>query len=541
MNEELRKAGTINILDERDRKVEKGYSKYFEKIYQPPSLKEARKRGKQNINYNRDFHIEDKFEGMGKGRTFLIKTYGCQMNAHDTEVMAGILQALGYTATEDINEADVILINTCAIRENAENKVFSEIGNLKHLKKNRPEALIGVCGCMSQEESVVNKILKSYQNVDMIFGTHNIHKLPEILEEAYLSKAMVVEVWSKEGDIIENLPKVREGSTKAWVNIMYGCDKFCTYCIVPFTRGKERSRRPEDIIEEVRGLARDGYKEITLLGQNVNSYGKDISMIFQDPMTSLNPTMQIGKQVMEPLIKHRNYSKSEAKKRALEILNLVGLPNAEKRFKAYPHQFSGGQRQRIVIATALACEPKVLIADEPTTALDVTMQAQILDLMKDLQKKIDTSIIFITHDLGVVANIADRVAVMYGGQMIETGNVEEIFYDPKHPYTWGLLSSMPDLTTSNDTELIAIPGTPPDLLHPPKGDAFARRSQYALDIDFKQEPPWFKMSPTHFVKSWLLDERAPKVEPPEMVKQKQRHMPNNYDKPRQVERVSFNE
>ena len=160
------------------------------------------------------------------------------MNAHDTEVMAGILQALDYQATNDINEADVILINTCAIRENAENKVFSEIGNLKHLKKNRPETLIGVCGCMSQEESVVNKILKSYQNVDMIFGTHNIHKLPEILEEAYLSKAMVVEVWSKEGDVIENLPKVREGSTKAWVNIMYGCDKFCTYCIVPLHEEK---------------------------------------------------------------------------------------------------------------------------------------------------------------------------------------------------------------------------------------------------------------------------------------------------------------
>lgn len=267
--------------------------------------------------------------------------------------------------------------------------------------------------------------------------------------------------------------------------------------------------------------------------------GKDISMIFQDPMTSLNPTMQIGKQVMEPLIKHKNYNKADAKKRALEILNLVGLPNAEKRFKAYPHQFSGGQRQRIVIATALACEPKILIADEPTTALDVTMQAQILDLMKELQQKIDTSIIFITHDLGVVANIADRVAVMYGGQMVETGDVDEIFYDPKHPYTWGLLSSMPVLTTSNDIELIAIPGTPPDLLHPPKGDAFARRSQYALDIDFKQEPPWFKVSPTHFVKSWLLDERAPKVAPPEMVMKRQRQMPNNYDKPRQVERVSF--
>ncbi|RBA04373.1 tRNA (N6-isopentenyl adenosine(37)-C2)-methylthiotransferase MiaB [Staphylococcus arlettae] len=282
MNEEQRKQSSINILDERDKKAEKetkDYSKYFEHVYQPPSLKEAKKRGKQSVQYNDDFKIEEKYRNMGLGRTFLIKTYGCQMNAHDTEVMAGILSALGYQATDDINTADVILINTCAIRENAENKVFSEIGNLKHLKRERPDALIGVCGCMSQEESVVNKILKSYQNVDMIFGTHNIHRLPAILEEAYLSKAMVVEVWSKEGDVVENLPKVRAGNIKAWVNIMYGCDKFCTYCIVPFTRGKERSRRPEDIIEEVRGLAREGYQEITLLGQNVNSYGKDIEGI----------------------------------------------------------------------------------------------------------------------------------------------------------------------------------------------------------------------------------------------------------------------
>lgn len=256
-------------------------------------------------------------------------------------------------------------------------------------------------------------------------------------------------------------------------------------------------------------------------------------------MTSLNPTMKIGKQVMEPLMKHKNYSKTEAKKRALDILNLVGLPNADKRFNAYPHQFSGGQRQRIVIATALACEPKVLIADEPTTALDVTMQAQILELMKELQDKISTSIIFITHDLGVVANIADRVAVMYGGQMVETGDVDEIFYDPKHPYTWGLLSSMPDLTTGTETELLAIPGTPPDLLHPPKGDSFAERSQFALDIDFKTPPPWYQVSPTHFAKSWLLDERAPHVEPPEMVKKRLRNMPNNFDKPQQVERVSL--
>ena len=237
VNEEQRKRTTINILAERDKKAQ-AESKNFEHVYQPPSLKQARKRGKEEVQYNNDFQIDEKYRNMGRGRTFMIKTYGCQMNAHDTEVMAGILSALGYQPTEDINTADVILINTCAIRENAENKVFSEIGNLKHLKRERPDVLLGVCGCMSQEESVVNKILKSFQNVDMIFGTHNIHRLPEILEEAYLSKAMVVEVWSKEGDVIENLPKVREGNIKAWVNIMYGCDKFCTYCIVPLPEEK---------------------------------------------------------------------------------------------------------------------------------------------------------------------------------------------------------------------------------------------------------------------------------------------------------------
>ncbi|WP_437790835.1 ABC transporter ATP-binding protein [Macrococcoides caseolyticum] len=267
--------------------------------------------------------------------------------------------------------------------------------------------------------------------------------------------------------------------------------------------------------------------------------GKDISMIFQDPMTSLNPTMKIGKQVMEPLIKHQKLSKADAKSRALDILKLVGLPNPEARFNNYPHQFSGGQRQRIVIATALACDPKILIADEPTTALDVTIQAQILELMKDLQKKIDTSIIFITHDLGVVANVADRVAVMYGGQIVETGTVDEIFYNPKHPYTWGLLSSMPSLDTDGNTELKAIPGTPPDLIKPPVGDAFARRSEYAMQIDFEQEPPWYQVSETHYVKSWLMDPDAPKVEPPEMVKLTMREMPGDFDKPKRVEGVNF--
>src|SRR3954470_1540784 len=215
--------------------------------------------------------------------------------------------------------------------------------------------------------------------------------------------------------------------------------------------------------------------------------GKDISMIFQDPMTSLNPTMKIGHQIMEPLIKHQNMSRHAAKERAVDLLKLVGIPKAEIRVDQYPHQFSGGMRQRVVIAIALACNPKILIADEPTTALDVTIQAQILELMKDLQNKIDTSIIFITHDLGVVANVADRVAVMYGGQIVETGTVDEVFYDPRHPYTWGLLSSMPSLDNDGDTELIAIPGTPPDLINPPKGCPFAPRNEYAMEIDFVKE------------------------------------------------------
>ncbi|KIL43326.1 peptide ABC transporter ATP-binding protein [Jeotgalibacillus alimentarius] len=257
--------------------------------------------------------------------------------------------------------------------------------------------------------------------------------------------------------------------------------------------------------------------------------GKDISMIFQDPMTSLNPTMKIGKQIAEPLIKHQNFSKAQAKQRALELLELVGLPNPEIRINQYPHQFSGGQRQRIVIAVALACNPKVLIADEPTTALDVTIQAQILDLMKDLQNKIDTSIIFITHDLGVVASVADRVAVMYGGKIVEVGTVDEIFYNSQHPYTWGLISSMPSIDTEDD-ELFVIPGSPPDLLNPPKGDAFAARNRYAMAIDQSEEPPMFKVSNTHYAATWLLHPDAPEIDPPEAVQRRRKQFPGNVTK-----------
>lgn len=245
--------------------------------------------------------------------------------------------------------------------------------------------------------------------------------------------------------------------------------------------------------------------------------GNEIAMIFQDPMTSLNPTMKVGRQITEVILQHKKVSKDEAKKRAIELLTQVGIPFPEKRYNQYPHEFSGGMRQRVVIAIALAADPKLLIADEPTTALDVTIQAQILELMKEIQKNSKTSIIFITHDLGVVANIADRVAVMYAGQIVEYGTVNDIFYNPKHPYTWGLLGSMPDLDNDTDELLRTIPGSPPDLTNPPKGDAFAARNEFAMAIDYEQEPPMFQVSETHFAKTWLLHPDAPKIPLPDAV------------------------
>ena len=244
--------------------------------------------------------------------------------------------------------------------------------------------------------------------------------------------------------------------------------------------------------------------------------GGKIATVFQDPMTSLNPIITIGKQITSIIIKHQNCSEVEARERALTLMKKVGIPNAENRFDDYPFQYSGGMRQRIVIAIALSCQPKILICDEPTTALDVTIQAQILRLLKSLQKEFGFTIVFITHDLGVVANIADRVAVMYAGQIVELGTVEEVFYDPRHPYTWALLSSLPQLAQRN-TKLYSITGTPPSLYNKIVGDSFAPRNPYCLKIDTLKEPPMFQVSETHFAKTWLLDERAPKVEKPEII------------------------
>ncbi|MCR4723623.1 MAG: ABC transporter ATP-binding protein [Eubacteriales bacterium] len=245
--------------------------------------------------------------------------------------------------------------------------------------------------------------------------------------------------------------------------------------------------------------------------------GKHIAMVFQDPMTSLDPTMTIGKQITESMIWHYKTPKAEAEAKALELLELVGITDPEKRMKNYPHQLSGGMRQRVVIAIAMACDPDLLICDEPTTALDVTIQARILELIKDIQVKKNISVIYITHDLGVVAKVADYVDVMYAGKLVEKGTVDEIFYEPRHPYTWGLLSAMPDLDTRDD-RLYTIPGSPPTLKNEIKGDAFAPRNKYALNIDTRIDPPMFKISDTHYAATWLLDDRAPTHDMPPEIK-----------------------
>ena len=319
--------------------------------------------------------------------------------------------------------------------------------------------------------------------------------------------------------------KTDDGEVEAVRNVSFNLKKGETLAVVGES-GCGKSVLCKSIIKI---LPQNGYiecGEVLLNGEdlvnvsqkNMNSIrGKDISMIFQDPMTALNPTISIGKQISETILIHNKISKQEAKKRAIELIKLVGIDNPEKRFKQYPHHFSGGMRQRIVIAIALASSPSVLIADEPTTALDVTIQAQIIDLIKDLQKKVGISIVFITHDLGVVAEIADRVAVMYAGKIVEIGTVEEIFYNSQHPYTWGLMSSLPTVELEEEF-LYNIPGEPPNLINPPKGDAFAIRNKNALKIDYFEEPPIFKVSDTHSASTWLLHKDAPKINKSRKVK-----------------------
>ena len=268
------------------------------------------------------------------------------------------------------------------------------------------------------------------------------------------------------------------------------------------------------------------YEDVDLLKLKESEFhkyrGNKLGMIFQDPLSSLNPIMKVGKQLTESMRLNEKISRKDAKARALELLAGVGITDPERRYDQYPFELSGGMRQRIVIAIALSANPNVLICDEPTTALDVTIQAQILELINKIKRERQLSVVFITHDMGVVANMADRIAVMYAGKIVEYGTADEIFYHPAHPYTWALLASIPDLDTKEKLE--SIPGTPPNMLFPPKGDAFASRNKYALAIDFEEQPPLFQISPTHYAATWLLHPNAPKVDPPEIVTERIRRM-----------------
>ena len=279
---------------------------------------------------------------------------------------------------------------------------------------------------------------------------------------------------------------------------------------------KKDAARPELYGEDENGQ----YADLTKFKKEkdwLKIRGKEVAMVMQDPMTSLNPLKTIGWQIEEALKLHQGLTGEAAKQRAIEIIDDVGIPEPERRYKQYPHEFSGGMRQRVVIAIAMACNPKILICDEPTTALDVTIQAQILNLIRELQKKYQLTTIYITHDLGVVANVADRIAVMYAGDIVEIGTCNEVFYAPQHPYTWALLSSLPQLGIKGE-DLYSIKGTPPNLFNKVRGDAFAPRNPHALKIDFLHRPPYFEVSPTHKARTWLLDPRSPKVEPPEHIK-----------------------
>ncbi len=324
--------------------------------------------------------------------------------------------------------------------------------------------------------------------------------------------------------------RTNKGMVRAVRDISFDLKKGETLAIVGESgSGKSVSARALLGIEAPNAVIEGG--QILYRGEDLLTYtekdferacirGSRISMVFQDPMSSLDPIMKIGPQLTEAMLLNgrERLSKAEARSRALQIMQDVGIQDAEKRFDQYPFEFSGGMRQRIVIAIAIASHPELLICDEPTTALDVTIQAQILELINSLKKANDMSVIFITHDLGVVANVADRIAVMYAGKIVETGTADDIFYSPAHPYTWALLSSMPDLDTTGSLD--AIPGTPPNMLNPPPGDAFAPRNKYAMQIDFEQEPPMFRISETHYAATWLLHPDAPKVEMPASIRER---------------------
>ncbi len=425
---------------------------------------------------------------------------------------------LEYKRTEAYNQKLTIDASKEKQRYKEASAEIAEMDNqLKELKKKREDTIAAHTNAVKHDA----KYLAQFnEKMDALKGAYNQAISGTISKETRERNAIIAK------EIYLSVGRYGNGKSKKLANKLLQSFKKAMTLGIDLSDEDERNGVFDTVVFRVKYLdeTENSLHGTCVLNLAKVQYAKDwtqirggkIATVFQDPMTSLNPIITIGKQITSVILKHQDCSEVEARIRALELMKKVGIPNAESRFDDYPFQYSGGMRQRIVIAIALSCQPKILICDEPTTALDVTIQAQILKLLKDLQKEFNYTIVFITHDLGVVANIADRVAVLYGGQIVELGTCEDVFYDPRHPYTWALLSSLPQLAQRN-TQLYSITGTPPSLYNTIVGDSFAPRNPHCLKIDTLKEPPMFQVSDTHFAKTWLLDPRAPKIEKPEII------------------------
>ena len=440
------------------------------------------------------------------------------LSEEETKSLTDAISDLEFQRTELFNQRQTV-------DKKAEKDRYKQMGD-------QIDALDAQIKELQKQEKLAAENHKKYARNDAAYNAEYAEKMAQLKQQyaKEISGDVSEEVKARNVVIAKEiyLSVGRYGYAKRMqlINKLLACFKKAMQIGVDLFDEEQRNQVFDQVVFRVKYLNED---EQMLHGTCVLNlakikYGKDwtkirggkIATVFQDPMTSLNPIITIGKQITSVILQHQDCTELEARARALELMKKVGIPNAENRFDDYPFQYSGGMRQRIVIAIALSCQPKILICDEPTTALDVTIQAQILKLIKDLQKEFGYTIVFITHDLGVVANVADRVAVLYAGQVIELGTAEEVFYDPRHPYTWALLSSLPQLAERNTT-LYSITGTPPSLYNKIVGDAFAPRNPYCLKVDTLKEPPMFQVSETHFAKTWLEDPRAPKVEKPEII------------------------
>jgi oligopeptide transport system ATP-binding protein len=485
------KTGTLakNMMDSSLKKLN-DYSKleFGAATYREILALEAEKREKSTLSEEEKKKVEDELKALRVKRT---ENYNLKQTLDPSKEKAKIKETAAVISKLD---AEIKALEKQRIQ----------------VEKAHKQAAKNDTAYNKQYEEKMTALRRKYEQEIKQEITPETVKRNEILaKEIYLSVGRYN--FSKRIQLIHKLQEALKKAMQLGVDLMDEEERNAVFDTVAF-----RVKYLDETAEKLHGICILNLANVKYAKDWSQIRGKKIATVFQDPMTSLNPIITIGKQITSVIIKHQQCSEVEARVRALELMEKVGIPNPEARFDDYPFQYSGGMRQRIVIAIALSCQPKILICDEPTTALDVTIQAQILKLLKDLQKEFNYTIVFITHDLGVVANIADRVAVLYAGQIVELANVEELFYDPRHPYTWALLSSLPQLAQRN-TKLYSITGTPPSLYNNIVGDAFAPRNPYCLKVDTLKEPPMFKVTETHYAKTWLLDPRAPKIEKPEAI------------------------